>query len=61
MLIKKSPDIQSSEITDNGVYVSRRKFLLAGSASLAALAAGAVPDWPFGAQPAHAGAKLAGV
>jgi len=61
MLIKKSPDIKSSEITDKSVYLSRRKFLLAGSASLAALAAGAAPAWLRGVGEAYAGTKLPGV
>ena len=61
MLIKKAPDIKSNEITDRSVYLSRRKFLLAGSASLAALAAGAAPDWLSGAEKAQGGAKLTGV
>ena len=61
MLIKKAPDIQSSEVTDKSVYVSRRKFLLAGSASLATLAAGAAPEWLSGAEKAYGGAKLTGV
>jgi sulfoxide reductase catalytic subunit YedY len=49
MLIKKPPDIRSSEITPRHIYVSRRKFLAAG----AALAA--FPGI------AAAGAKLTGV
>ncbi len=32
MLIKKPPDIRSSEITPRHIYVSRRKFLAAGAA-----------------------------
>ena len=44
MLIKKPADILSSEITDKAVYLSRRRFLLAGTA--AALATGgALPAW----------------
>jgi sulfoxide reductase catalytic subunit YedY len=61
MLIRKALDIKSSEITDKSVYLSRRKFLLAGSASLASLAAGAAPDWLSGVDQAYAGTKLAGV
>ena len=61
MLIKQAPDIASSEITDKSVYLSRRKFLLAGSASLAALAAGAAPEWLSGAEKTYGGAKLTGV
>jgi sulfoxide reductase catalytic subunit YedY len=61
MLIKKSSDIKSCEITDKSVYLSRRKFLLAGSASLASLAAGAAPAWLSGVDEAYAGTKLPGV
>jgi len=61
MLIKQSPDIKSSEITDKSDYLSRRKFLLAGSASLASLAAGAAPAWLSGVAEAYAGTKLTGV
>jgi sulfoxide reductase catalytic subunit YedY len=40
MLIKKSDDIKSSEITDKKLYLSRREFLGASSLSLGALVAG---------------------
>lgn len=42
MLIKKPSDIQPSEITDQAVYLNRRRFLLAGTA---ALTASALPAW----------------
>ena len=35
MLIKKSPDIRSSEITPKSVYLKRREFIQAGSVALA--------------------------
>ena len=35
MLIKKGPDIRSSEITPKSVYLKRREFIQAGSAALA--------------------------
>jgi len=59
-LIKK-PSIKAAEVTDKGLYMSRRELLLAGSASLAALAGGAAPEWLSGVEEAHAGAKLPGV
>ena len=38
MLIRKSADIRSSEITPKGEYLNRRSFLAAGTAALGALA-----------------------
>ena len=61
MLIKKPSDIISSEITDKGVYLSRRKFLAAGSAALASLAVGTISGGLTSPPDAHAGAKLDGV
>ncbi|MBI2539925.1 MAG: protein-methionine-sulfoxide reductase catalytic subunit MsrP [Deltaproteobacteria bacterium] len=58
MLIRRPSDIKSSEITDEKLYLSRRKFLAAGSGALAALAGGTVPDWLISATEAHAGVKL---
>jgi methionine sulfoxide reductase catalytic subunit len=62
MLIKKPADIPSSEITPQGLYLNRRKFL-AGAALLGAAAVGggifrelASPD-----ESAHAGARIDGV
>jgi hypothetical protein len=34
MLVKKTPDIKSSEITDKKLYINRRQFIV-GSAALA--------------------------
>ncbi len=49
MLIKKPADILPSEITDKAVYLSRRRFLVAGAAALAT--GGALPAWA-GTEPA---------
>jgi methionine sulfoxide reductase catalytic subunit len=54
MLIKKAPDIRSSEITPRSLYLRRREFL-AGSAG-ALVAAGA---WSFGRDVAAQGGGLA--
>jgi sulfoxide reductase catalytic subunit YedY len=47
MLIKRAPDVRSSEITDRKLYVNRREFLRAAAGSAAAAAglaaAGAAP------------------
>jgi sulfoxide reductase catalytic subunit YedY len=55
MLIRKSPLIPASEITDERVYVRRREFMrLAGSAAVAAAAApliGACSSEPVAAEP----------
>jgi len=62
MLIKKPSDIKSSEITDKKVYLNRRNFILAASASGAAVAAGlTVPKWFSAAGEAQTGGKLDGV
>lgn len=61
MLIKKQSDIRSSEITDKQIYLNRRKFLIAASASLAAAAGSTIPSWLTPVREAHAGAKLDGV
>lgn len=58
MLIKRSRDIESSEITPHGVYLRRREFVKAGLAALAG-AAGLVAGGPVAAQGAPA--KLAGI
>jgi len=40
MLIKRAPDVRSSEITDEGVYMRRREFIrVAGGAAAAAATA----------------------
>jgi sulfoxide reductase catalytic subunit YedY len=57
MLIKRSGDLLSSEITPHGVYLRRREFVKAGFAALAG-AAGLVAAGEIGAQAAPA--KLAG-
>ena len=44
MLIKKRPDIRSSEITPKSVYLNRRDFLTASSAALVAAGCGSVFD-----------------
>jgi len=41
MLIKKAPDIRSSEITSRSLYLNRRKFLAGAAITGAAVAAGA--------------------
>ncbi|MBA3579856.1 MAG: protein-methionine-sulfoxide reductase catalytic subunit MsrP [Gemmatimonadaceae bacterium] len=43
MLMKRRPDIPSSEITDERIYVDRRKFLATGSLLGVAAATGALP------------------
>ena len=40
MIIRRPPDIPSSEITPEGVYVNRRKFIKAAAAGAAGLALG---------------------
>src|SRR6188768_4168434 len=44
MLIKKTPDIRSSEITPRSVYLNRRDFLTASGAALVAAGCGSVFD-----------------
>ena len=44
MLIRKAPDIRSSEITDERHYLSRREFVRAASGAALAAAAAAAPD-----------------
>ena len=62
MLIKKPDDIKPSEITDQQVYLERRRFMGVASRSLAALAAGmTVPALLAGAADAEAAAKLSGI
>ena len=58
MLIKRSRDIEPSEITPRGVYLRRREFVKAGLAALAG-AAGLVAGGPVAAQ--SGSAKLAGI
>ncbi|HEY3129005.1 MAG TPA: protein-methionine-sulfoxide reductase catalytic subunit MsrP [Acidobacteriota bacterium] len=62
MLIKKSADIPSSEITPRNVYLNRRKFLAAASAASAALfASRGLVDMISPSKTALAGTKLQGV
>jgi|SRR5208337_4915086 len=59
MLLKKSSDIRSSEITPEGIYFNRRKFLLgAGAIAGAALVAPKVERILMPSQPVLAGTKL---
>jgi sulfoxide reductase catalytic subunit YedY len=54
MLVKKAPDIRSSEITDKKLYLGRREFIQAATTAAVAAAAGglvpgtadAAPGWP---------------
>jgi sulfoxide reductase catalytic subunit YedY len=57
MLIKKAPDIASSEITPEGLYLRRREFLKAAGMTTAAAVAG-VCTAEFGADAAQTGQKL---
>ena len=64
MLIKKPQDIQSSEITDKNLYLTRRDFMGATTRSLGALAAGiTAPSLLLGSNEAAAStaAKLTGL
>jgi len=55
MLIKKPEDIQSSEITDKKLYLSRRDFMSSTTRSLGALAVGiTAPGLIFGSKEAEA-------
>ncbi len=61
MLIKKAPDIPSSEITPKSLYLNRRKFLaLAGAAAAAATGAG-LREIVSPSTVAFAGNKIAGI
>jgi sulfoxide reductase catalytic subunit YedY len=44
MLVKKAPDIRSSEITPKSVYLRRREFLQASAAALVSAGLGSVAD-----------------
>ena len=59
MLIKKPADIPSSEITDQSLYLNRRKFILGASAAGAALAVGVAVRELSSPAPAVANDKLA--
>jgi methionine sulfoxide reductase catalytic subunit len=62
MLIKKSADIPSSEITPKSLYLNRRKFLagtaLAGAAAVAGLG---FREFAFPSTTAHANTKIDGI
>src|SRR5687767_9112290 len=66
MLLKRRPDIQSSEITDEAAYLRRREFIkLAGGAALAAAAGslsaacGSNVDAALGVETTESGGQLA--
>jgi sulfoxide reductase catalytic subunit YedY len=62
MLIKKPSDIKSSEITDQQLYLNRRKFIIAASATGAAAAGGlGLAHWLAAPSEAQTGVKLPGV
>src|SRR3954467_3616600 len=63
MLMKRSADIRSSEITDKKLYLNRREFLGATAATGAAAAAGVLGSEAFvqAASPAPHGRKLENV
>src|SRR5262245_47488553 len=45
MLIRKAPDVRSSEITPKNVYLRRREFLQASAAALVATGFGSLPGF----------------
>ena len=51
MLLRKSPDIKSSEITDKKAYLRRREFIQAAALSTAGAAAGTLGIGQAEAQP----------
>ena len=62
MLIKKAPDIRSSEITPQSLYLDRRKFLAGAAITAAAVSAGAsLRQLISPAAVAQAGNKIDGV
>ena len=62
MLIKRPSDIRSSEITDQKLYVNRRRFMQAAAGAAAAAATGTLGEANlFAATPAPHGRKLEGV
>ena len=59
MLIKRAPDLRSSEITDKKLYLNRRDFIQTASAAAAAAGVGAFGEIALeAAQPAPHGRKL---
>jgi sulfoxide reductase catalytic subunit YedY len=61
MLIKQSPDIRSSEITDEALYWNRREFMRVAGGALAAAAAGVVAPCSPLVAPADAQTPLPGL
>src|SRR6201993_3168671 len=62
MLIKKAPDIRSSEITPKSLYLNRRKFLAgAGAAGAAAMIGLGLREAISPSMIAHAGTKIDGI
>jgi len=61
MLIKKSNDIPSSEITPKPAFLNRRKFITGAAATGAAIAAGLYLRGMDGNEAEAAGTKLAGI
>src|SRR5262245_22406180 len=62
MLIKRAPDLRSSEITDEKLYLNRRDFIRTASAAAAAAGVGAFGEIALeAAQPAPHGRKLENV
>jgi sulfoxide reductase catalytic subunit YedY len=62
MLLKKAPDIQSSEITPRSLYLNRRKFLAGAAITGVAVAAGAgLRQFIYPTTVAQAGNKIDGI
>src|SRR2546425_8057041 len=63
MLIKRPPDIRSSEITDKKLYLNRRDFVRTAAGTVVAAATGVLGAEVFlrAAEPAAHGRKLANV
>lgn len=58
MLIKKSVDIKSSEITPYALYLNRREFIKAAGISASALALGTIPNRLVPLRPSRAETRL---
>ena len=61
MLIKKSPDVPSSEITCKSIYLNRRKFLAGAVAGAAALAGPRLAELATPSAVVQANAKIDGI
>ncbi len=61
MLVRKAPDIRSSEITDKRLYLGRREFLQAAGGTMAAAVAGVLGADPEARAAGQSGAKLPNV